>query len=169
LRKTPGWTAVMGGVLALGIGLTTAIFSVAYNVMLRPLPYRDSGRLVAIQLTNVIESGLVRFNANASNWLEWRAQSKSFEDIALARTAVNFNLTGDGSPERVRGALASSNLAYVLGAQPRLGRNFTEAETLQDAKVALLSDWFWRRRFAADATVVGRRIQLNGETYEVIG
>ncbi len=169
LLKTPGWTAVMGGVLALGIGLTTAIFSVAYSVMLRPLPYPDPGRLVALQLTVVLSSGLARHNVNASNWLEWRAQSKMFEDIALARTSVNFNLTGDGSPERARGALASANLAYVLGVQPRLGRSFTEAETQQDAKVVLLSDGFWRRRFAADAAIVGRRIQLNGEAYEVIG
>ena len=169
LRKLPGWTAVMGATLSLGIGLSTAIFSLTYSILLRPLPYPDPDRLVAIQLTNVIPSGLVRFNTNASNWLEWRAQSKLFEDIALTRTAVNFNLTGDGSPERVRGAQASSNLAYVLGLQPRLGRSFTEAETQQDAKVVLLSDGFWQRRFAREPAIVGRRIQLNGEAFEVIG
>src|SRR5215475_9426440 len=71
LRKTPGWTAVMGATLALGIGLTTAIFSLAYGILLRPLPYHDPEPLVAIQLTAVISSGLARFNVNASNWLEW--------------------------------------------------------------------------------------------------
>jgi len=169
LRKTPGWTAVMCATLALGVGLTTAIFSVAYSVLLRPLPYHDPERLVAIQLTLTIPAGVLRFNVNASNWLEWRAQSKSFEDIALARTAVNFNLTGDGPPERVRGARASSNLPRALGILPRLGRAFTEEETQRDARVVVLSDGFWQRRFAGDPAIVGRRIQLDGEAFEVIG
>ncbi|MGH9935630.1 MAG: ADOP family duplicated permease [Blastocatellia bacterium] len=169
LRKAPGWTAVMGATLALGVGLSTAIFSLTYSVLLRPLPYPDTERLVALQLTHTISAGVLRFNVNAANWLEWRAQSKSFEDIALARTAVNFNLTGEGSPERVRGARASSNLTRVLGVQPLLGRVFTEEETRRDAKVALLSDGFWRRRFAGDPAIVGRRIQLDGEAFEVIG
>jgi putative ABC transport system permease protein len=169
LRKTPGWTAVMCAVLALGIGLTTAIFSVAYSVLLRPLPYADPERLAAIQLTLTIPTGVLRFNVNAANWLEWQAQSKSFEDIALARTGVNFNLTGDGAPERARGARASSNLTRVLGVQPLLGRSFTEAETRQNAKVVLLTDGFWQRRFAGDPAIVGRRIQLDGEAFEVIG
>jgi len=169
LRKSPGWTAVMCAVLALGIGLTTAIFSVAYGVMLRPLPYPDPGRLAAVQLTLTIPAGVLRFNVNAANWLEWRAQSKSFEDISLSRTAVNFNLTGDGPPERTRGARASSNLMRILGVQLLLGRSFTEAETQQDAKVVLVTNGFWRRRFAGDPAVVGRRIQLDGEAFEVIG
>jgi len=169
LLKSPNITLIAGFTLALGVGLSTAIFSLTYSILLRPLPYSEPERLVAIQLTNVIESGLVRFNANAANWSEWRAQSKLFEDIAIARTGINFNLTGDGSPERVRGARASSNLARVLGVGPRLGREFTEAETQQGAKVVLLSDGFWQRRFAGDPAIVGRRIQLDGEAFEVIG
>src|SRR5262245_18578003 len=169
LRRSPGWTAVCGATLSLGIGLTTAIFSLTYSVLLRPLPYPDTARLVAIQLTHTISSGVLRFNVNAANWLEWRAQSTSFEDIALARTGVNFNLTGDGSPERVRGARASSNLAKVLGLHPRFGRTFTEEEVQQDARVVLLSDGYWQRRYAGDPTIVGRRIQLDGEAFQVIG
>jgi len=169
LLKAPNFTLIAVFTLALGVGLSTAIFSVTYSILLRPLPYSNPERLVAFQLTNVISSGLVRFNVNAANWLEWRAQSKLFEDIAIARTGVNLNFTGDGSPERVRGARASSNLARVLGVQPRLGRAFTEEEAQRDARVVLLSDGFWQRRFAGDPAIVGRRIQLDGEAFEVIG
>jgi putative ABC transport system permease protein len=109
LRKSPGWTAVMCVVLAVGIGLTTAIFSLAYGVLLRALPYPDAERVVALYLTNTAAAaaGYSRFSVNATTWIEWRAQTKLFEDIAIARAAVNFNLTGDGPPERVQGARAS--------------------------------------------------------------
>jgi putative ABC transport system permease protein len=171
LRKSPGWTAVMCAVLALGIGLTTAIFSLTYGALLRALPYPDPERVVALYLTNTVAAaaGFPRFNVNAVNWIEWREQSKLFEDIALARVATNFNLTGDGPPERVQGARASWNLTRTLGVQPLLGRAFTEEETLSDAKVAVLSYGFWDRRFARDPSIVGRKILLNDESFEVIG
>jgi predicted permease len=171
LAKQPSFTLLAVFTLALGVGLSTAIFSLTYNILLRPLPYRDTERLAALQLTfkPTATAELFRFNVNALHWLEWRAQSQSFEDIALARTGVNFNLTGDGLPERVRGARASANLTRVLGVSPRLGRAFTEEETQQDAKVVVLSDGFWRRRFAGEPVVVGRKLQLDGEAFEVIG
>jgi predicted permease len=171
LRKTPGWTTVMCAVLALGIGLTTAIFSLTYGILLRALPYHDPERIVALYLTNTVAAaaGFPRFNVNAVNWIEWREQSRLFEDIALARVATNFNLTGDGPPERVLGARASWNLPRTLGVQPLLGRAFTEEETLRDAKIVVLSHGFWDRRFARDPAVVGRKILLNDESFEVIG
>src|SRR5262245_12878331 len=171
LRKSPGWTAVMCAVLALGIGLTTAIFSLAYGILLRALPYHDPERIVALYLTNTVAAtaGFPRFSVNAANWLEWRAQTKLFEDIALARVATNFNLTGDGPPERVQGARVSWNLPRTLGVQPMLGRSFTDEEALRDAKVAVLSYGFWDRRFARDPAVAGRKILLNDESFEVIG
>jgi len=171
LRKSPGWTAVMCAVLALGIGLTTAIFSLAYGVLLRALPYPDPERVVALYLTNTLAAaaGYSRFSVNAPSWIEWRAQSRSFEDIAITKSAVNFNLTGDGPPERVQGARASWNLPRTLGVQPLVGRSFTEEEALRDAKVALLSYEFWDRRFARDPSIVGRKIFLNDESFEVIG
>ncbi|MGH9842929.1 MAG: ADOP family duplicated permease [Blastocatellia bacterium] len=170
LAKNPGFTLIAVFTLALGIGLSTAIFSLTYSILLRALPYPDADRIVTISLTNPVAAaaGVPRFSVNAANWMEWRAQSKSFDDIALARVALNFNLTGDGRPERVQGARASWNLSQVLGAQPRLGRMFTEEEAGRDAKVAVLSDGFWERRFARDPAIVGRRIQLNGEAFEVI-
>jgi predicted permease len=170
LRKSPGWTTVMCSVLALGIGLTTAIFSLAYGVLLRALPYPDPDRVVALYLTNTaaIAAGYPRFSVNAVNWMEWRAQSRLFEDIAITK-AVNFNLTGDGRPERLQGARASWNLPRTLNVQPMLGRSFTEEEALRGARVAVLGHAFWDRRFARDPAIVGRKILLNDESFEVIG
>ncbi|MBO0722938.1 MAG: ABC transporter permease, partial [Blastocatellia bacterium] len=171
LSKKPGFASLAALTLALGVGLSTAIFSLTYSVLLRSLPYRDSERLAALQSTaKFTPTGeLLRFHVNASNWLEWKEQSKSFVDIAIARAGLNFNLTGDGLPERVRGARVSANLAYVLGMSPRLGRAFTEEETRTNSRVVVLSDGFWQRRFAGDPGIVGRRIQLDGEGFEVIG
>jgi predicted permease len=171
LLKSPGFTAVAALTLALGIGASTSVFSLAYGILLRALPYPNPGRLATLWLTNsaAVAAGVPRFNVNAVNWLEWRAQSTSFDDIALTRVAVNFNLTGDDRPERVQGARASSNLPHVLGVEPRLGRMFTEEEATQDAKVVVLSDGFWARRFARDPDILGRKIQLNGEPFEVVG
>jgi putative ABC transport system permease protein len=171
LAKRPSFTLLAVFTLALGVGLSTAIFSLTYSILLRPLPYHDAEQLAALQLTVKFSATaeMLRHNVNASNWLEWRTQSKSFEEIALARAALNFNLTGDGAPERVRGARASANVTRVLGLSPRLGRAFTEEETRQDARVVLLSGEFWQRRFAGDPGIVGRRIQLDSVSFEVIG
>src|SRR5215471_18396705 len=171
LRRSPGWTAVMSATLALGIGLTTAIFSLSYSILLHALAYPVPDRLVTLWLTNTAAAAanVSRFNANAGNWLGWRSQSELFQDIALTRPWTNFNLTGEGQPERVQGARASWNLLQVLGVQPILGRMFTEEETRRDAKVAVISHGFWERRFGGDAGIVGRRILLNGVPFEVIG
>ena len=168
LKKAPSWTFVVGATLALGIGLSTAIFSVVYGVALKALPYPEPDRLMA--LWNGAPLGAYqRFNVNAPNWLNWRQRSRSFEDIALARLIANFNLTGDGVPERLQGARTSWNLPRVLRVQPLMGRAFTEAEQNSDAKVTVLSYWLWQRRFGGDSMILGRKILLNGETFEVIG
>ena len=171
LRKSPGWTAVMCAVLALGIGLTTAIFSLAYGILLRALPYSDPERIVALYYTNTVAAaaGYMRISVNAPTWMEWRAQTRLFEDIAIIKAAVNFNLTGDGPPERAQGARASWNLPRTLDVQPMLGRSFSEEEALRNAKVAVLSYRFWDRRFARDPAILGRKILLNDESFEVIG
>ncbi len=171
LAKNPGFSLIAVFTLALGVGLSTAIFSLTYSILLRALPYAEPERLAALQLTFKASAAaeMLRFNVNAMHWLEWRAQGQSFEDIALARTGVNFNLTGNGLPERVCGARASANLTRVLGVPPRLGRVFTEEEMQTDAKVVVLSDGFWQRRFAGEPGIVGRKVLLDGEAFEVIG
>jgi putative ABC transport system permease protein len=169
LRRTPVWTFVMGVSLALGIGITTAVFSVAYSVLLQPLPYKDPQQLVTLWSKSLDPGGIQRFNAIAAYWVDWRSQAKLFEDIALIRPVANFNLTGDGQPERLQGARTSWNLPAVLGVNPQLGRVFTEEETQRGARVAILSYAFWQGHFAGDPAVVGKQIQLNGEAFDVIG
>ncbi len=168
LRKTPAWTAIICSMLALGIGLSTAIFSIVYSVLLQPLPYPDAQNIVALWPSSR-KAGYSRFNVSAALWLHWRKYATLFEDIALTRPIANFNLTGDGVPERLQGARTSFNMPLVLRVRPLLGRIFTEEEQRHDAKVAILSNGFWKRRFAGDPGVLGRKIQLNGEPFEVIG
>ncbi len=171
LMKNPGFTLIAVLSLALGIGLSTAIFSLAYGILLRALPYPDTDRLVTLWLTNsaAAAANVSRFNTNAANWMDWRAQSELFEDIALTRAVANFNLTGDGPPERVQGGRTTWNLPQVLDVQLLLGRMFTEEEAGRDARVAVLSYGFWQRHFGGDPAVVGRSMQLNGAPFEVIG
>jgi predicted permease len=167
MRKAPLWTLVVTTTLALGIGLSTAIFGVVYGVLLKPLPYPNADRLVAIW--NSAPGAYQRFNVSGLNWLTWRDRSRSFDDIALARVIANFNLTGSGTPERLQGARASSNLFRVLAVEPLAGRVFTEEEQNSDAKVAVLSYGLWQRRFGGEPDIVGRKILLNGAAHEVIG
>ncbi|MBV8733075.1 MAG: ABC transporter permease, partial [Acidobacteriia bacterium] len=168
LRKTPGWTAVISATLAIGIGLSTSVFSVVYGVLLDPLPYREPARIVALW-PSAPKHGYPRFSVSAALWLHWRAQSKLLEDIALTRPIANFNLTGDGPPEHLEGARASANLANVLGAEPFAGRFFTAEEEKRDARVAVLGYSLWKHRFGGDLAVIGRKIQLSGEPFEIIG
>ena len=168
LRKTPIWTAVIGLTLALGIGLSTAIFSVVYGILLQPLPYASPGQIVALW-PSAPKYGYALFSVNAALWLHWREQSMSFEDIALTRPVVNFNLTGDGPPERLQAATTSANLLSVLGAAPLVGRGFTDREAQANARVAILSYGLWQRRFGGNPGILGRKLLLNGEPYEVIG
>jgi putative ABC transport system permease protein len=167
-RKTPAWTAVVSATLALGVGVSTAVFSAVYAVLLQPLPYPHSDRLVAVWLSSP-QSGYARFYVNAALWLDWRKSATLLQGVALTRPVANFNLTGEGTPERLQGARTSSNLPSVLGVKPLLGRTFTEEEQQSDAKVAVLSYAFWKRRFGGDPGILGRKIELNGEPFEVIG
>ena len=168
LRKTRAWTAVISLTLIFGVGLSTAIFSIVYGVLLQPLPYPDANRLVAIWLS-APHSAYARYHVDAALWLDWRRDSRLLEDIALTRPVANFNLTGEGTPERLQGARISFNVPRVLRMKPLLGRTFTEQQQQSGARVTVLSYAFWRRRFGADPAILGRKIQLNGEPFEVIG
>ena len=168
LRKTPAWTAVISLTLALGVGLSTAIFSVVYSVLLQPLPYPNAEQLVALW-PSAPRGAYQRFNVSAALWMEWKKRSTLLEDIALTRPIANFNLTGAGTPERLQGARTTANLFSVLRMEPMLGRAFTEEERRNDARVAVLSYGFWKRRFGGDPGIVGRKIEMNGGAYEVIG
>src|SRR5262245_12050860 len=148
--RNPGFTFVTVLTLALGIGATTAIFSVVNAVLLRPLPYRAPDRLALV------------FNARGQDFLRWRDQSKAFESMA----AFNFNttdLTGSGEPERLAVASVSTDLFATLGVAPALGRAFTPADDTEGGPlVVVLSDSFWRRRFGSDPQVIGRALTIEG-------
>jgi putative ABC transport system permease protein len=167
-RKAPGFTATAALVVALGIGTTTAIFSVVYGVMLRPLPYDEPERLVALWSRVPGPSQRVRLNAADQRALV--AGNTVFDDISLATAPQNFNLTGSGEPERVVAARLSSNVLSVLRVRPVLGRAFTLADEQRGpAPVVLISHGLWKRRFGADPGIIGRTITLSGSPYEVIG
>ena len=169
MRRTPGFAAAAILTVALGIGATTAMFSVVYGVVLQPLPYREPDRLVNLWNT-AIKRGLPRANVGMANVYDWKARNHVFEDIAALRAVANFNLTGQGEPERLNGSRVSANLFPVLGVTPLLGRTFTEDEDeIGHEHVAILTYGLWVRRFGADPAVVGRTISLNGEPHTVVG
>jgi len=167
LLKQPGFTSIAVLTLALGIGANTAIFSVVHAVLLRPLPFPEAERMVAIQ---ELGPDGKRRQATPANFLDWRAQSTVFEQIAAIHER-EANLTGEGGePERIRLAVASAAFFDVLGVRPVRGRLFQPAdEAAGHAPVIVLGHGLWRRRFGEDPEIVGGTVALNGQSYTVIG
>ena len=170
MRRSPGFAAAAMLTIALGIGATTAMFSVVYGVLLRPLPYGDPDRLVNIW-TSAPNRGLPRAYVGMANVYDWKARNHAFEDVAALRAVANFNLTGQGGePERLFGSRIAANLLPVLRVSPILGRGFTEDEDeIGHERVALLSHGLWRRRFGGDPAIVGQSISLSGVPHTVVG
>jgi putative ABC transport system permease protein len=169
LRKMPGFTTVALLVLAAGIGANTAIFSVVNSVVLRPLPYPGSDRLALIFETD-LKDGVQREGASGPNFLDWKERSRSFEDMAILEVGTG-TVTGEGEPEQVTGLRVTTNFLSMLGARTVLGRSFTAAEGAGQARypVAVLANGYWKRRFGADPSVIGKTFTLNSEAYTVIG
>ena len=171
LTKNPGFSIVAVLTLTLGIGACTAMFSLVHAVLFRPLPFRDSDRLVWIE--NVGSGGLSARTTRVDNFLEWSAQNRSFEELAAYFAFFDYSrytLIGSGEPRRLRGVGISKNFLGILGVQPMLGRGFTDEECAWNGrKAAMLSHAFWRQDFAADPNVVGRTITLNGDPTEIVG
>jgi len=170
LMREPGFAAMAILSLAIGIGANTAIFSVVNGVLLRPLPYREPDRLVAIRevipkLAHLYPS----LPVNLNHYFEWRKRCRALESIAAVRTA-EFNLTGDGEPELLNGAQVSANIFHVLGVNPRYGRAFLDEEDPDGhQRVVVISDSLWRRRFGGDPAILGRSILLGGRPHVVVG
>jgi predicted permease len=160
--KMPVFTGIAVLVLALGIGANTAIFSVVDAVLLRPLPYRDSGRLVTILLDGDNP-------VSAANYTDWRDQSNSFAAMGAA-DYWSPNLTGVDSPEHIAGLKVTQNLFPMLGIEPLLGRLFVQGEDKEGAdREVILSYRLWQRRFSEDRNVLGKPIVLDGNAYMVVG
>ena len=167
LLKQRGYTSVAVLTLALGLGASTAIFTVVNAVLLRPLPFDDPGRLVYLRESRL--PGLPEFSVAPGNFLAWQAQNHTFEAMA-AYGGGSFNLTGTGEPERLLGDRATANLFTLLGVHPVLGRTFTADEDRAGGPdVVLLSYGLWQRRFGGDPAIVGRVLSLDGQPYTVVG
>jgi predicted permease len=166
LMKSPGFTAVAMVTLALGIGANTAIFSVVNAVLLRPLPYPESNRLVFL---GEWSEQVPEMSISMANFNDWRAQNKVFESM-VPYQGDNVVLTGRGEPERVRLRRITGGLFPTLRVKPILGREMTfEDDRVGAAPVALLSEGFWERRFGKDPSIVGQKIILDGEPFTIIG
>lgn len=165
MRTHRVWSAAALVTLALGIGANTAVFGLVWTVLLKPLPYHEPDRLVALWNR---WKGAPQATLSDPELLDYAERSRW---MGIAAHAVGtLNLGGIGEPERLPGAFVTTNLLDVLGVAPALGRGFrTDEEREGNGRVVLLSDGLWRRRFAGDPGVVGRRVSVDGEPFEVVG
>jgi predicted permease len=167
LRQAPAFGAVAMLALALGIGANTAIFSNVHDLLLRPLPYADSDRLVMVWE----DASFASFPKNTpapANYFDWKEQNRVFTDMAATRGNA-ANLTADGPPEQVVGRAVTANFFSVLGAGPLLGRTFTSEEDRAAAPLVIISYRLWQRRYAGDPSVIRRTMLMNGAPYTIIG
>jgi putative ABC transport system permease protein len=169
LAGNPGFTIVAILTLAIGIGANTAIFSVVNAVLLRPLPYPESEKLIVVrERSKTFERG----SAGYMNWLDWHAGQRSFTDLALVRRE-NFNFSmgaGVGAPERILGVRASAGFLSVIGFKPVIGRDLTPAEDLSGApNVILISENLWRKHFGGSPSVLGQTALIDGLQREIAG
>jgi putative ABC transport system permease protein len=168
LRKNPAFSIVAVLTLALGIGANTAIFSVVNTVLLKPLPFKDSTRLVIVWETDR-EKGRQRDQVSSGNFADWQNQNQAFEDSAAYFNWTN-NLTGLDYPERLKSALVTGSFFQTLGANAALGRTLHPDDAQADRdSVAVLSDGLWKRRFGASPEIVGKTITLNRTGIVVVG
>jgi predicted permease len=168
LLKTPGFTFVAILTLAIGIGGNTAIFSLVNAVLLRPLPYLDPDRL-AMLWTDDPKRNIREEGTSYPNFLDWRSQNQSFTDLAICSRGNPVVLTGGDESERVMGDLVSANLFPLLGVTPALGRTISPADEQHRARVVVLSHGLWQRRFGAAPEAIGKTVEINGKTSQVIG
>src|SRR5262245_34087305 len=168
LLKNPGFTLVAMLTLAVGIGANTAIFSVVNAVILRPLPYQDPDRL-AMLWTDDPKRNIREEGTSYPNFLDWRNQNKLFTDMAICSRGNPVILTGGDEPERVMGDLVSSNLFPLLGVTPVLGRTISPDDEQHRTRVVVLSHGLWQRRFGSVPEAIGKTVEIDGRTSQVIG
>ncbi|HWF90009.1 MAG TPA: ABC transporter permease, partial [Pyrinomonadaceae bacterium] len=169
LIKNYAFTVVVIATLALGIGANTAIFSFANGILLRPLPYPQSERLVFLDET-ALKRGIDSMAVSYPNFLDWREQNKVFEDIGVYFGANRFALSGAGEPVEVRGSYISHGLFEILRVSPQLGRTFTADEDRPDEDaVVILGDSLWRKNFGGDPNIIGRKIMISNRARTVVG
>jgi putative ABC transport system permease protein len=167
--KAPGFTAVAILTIALGIGANTAIFTIVNALLIRPLPYPEADRLVMLWQDMRARGGPADEWASPGNFVDWRAESSLFESVA-AIGGWRPTLTGAAEPEALTGEQVSHEYFSALRIAPIVGRDFTAADDVPNAaRVVVISDELWQRRFGRDPSVIGRRLMLSGEPHEVVG
>jgi predicted permease len=166
--RNPGFALLAILTIAIGVGANTAIFSIVNEVLLRPLPFEHPDALVLVSHSNR-QTRQNLGNGSPANFLDWRKRSRSFTGLAAYRGAA-FTLASTDRPEPVRGALVNANFFDVLGVPPTHGRTFRSDDEGPGApRVAVLSDGFWRQRFAGRRDIVGQTVRLNDEPHAIIG
>ncbi|HUI73474.1 MAG TPA: ABC transporter permease [Candidatus Acidoferrum sp.] len=166
--RNPAFFLFVVAVFALGIGANTAIYAVAYNILLRPLPYRNATRLVMVW-EDASAFGFPQDTPAPGNFASWRAQNTVFQDMAALRNR-RFNLIGERNPEQFRGTEITANMFPLLGVRPELGRNILPSEDKPGAnRVVILSHGVWMANFGGDPEIVGKQISLNHASYSIIG
>jgi putative ABC transport system permease protein len=168
LLRTPLFTLCTIAALAIGIGATTALFSVVHALLVKPLPYKDAGALVVLWEHN-LPRNRPRNVVSPANFLAWRERSRSFDGMA-AFTQNRVTLTGQGEPQELAALVTSANIFDVLGVGPMLGRGFSAGEDREgSAQVMVLSHAAWLRQFGGDATAIGRQVTINGQPVTIVG
>ncbi len=167
MRRNPGFTAVAILTLALGIGANTAIFSIINAVFLRPIPLRDADRIYVVARTGNQLGGL---SISLPIYITWRDHRDAFEAFGLMGYGGHVTITGKGDAERILSLGATDEFFSLIGVQPALGRAFSHEECLPNgAKVAILSDSLWRRKFSADPNVIGQSVTIAGVPRVIVG
>src|ERR1700730_6170405 len=168
MARKPGFTAAAVIIIALGIGANTAIFSLVRAVLLRPLPFANPDRLVMVW-EDAAYIGFPKNTPAPANYADWKARNEVFEDMA-AVTGRDFNLTGDGEPEKVYAYRVTASFFSVLGVEPALGRALAPEDDRPEAnKVAVISYPLWQARYGGQPGIVGRDILLDDKKYTVVG
>lgn len=172
MRANPGYAIASIVCAAFGIGITAAIVSASYAILVRSLPYRDSDRLVAIYSENAVH-GYKEANISWPDFVSWRDDNRAFTGVAIwswnTKTLTNM-AGGNEEAERISGADVSWNLFQLLGVAPMLGRQFLKEEDAPGRNFeVIISHGLWQRRFASDSTIVGKTIQLDGRAWTVVG
>ena len=168
LLTAPKFTLAITLILALGIGANSALFTAIDRVVVRPLPYRDAGRLTMLW-EDFTAFGVPKNRVSPATYLDWRKRTRTFEDLAAHAGPMHLNILDGGTPEEVLGQSVSASLLPLLGVQPLLGRTFNVSEEAPGSKVIMLSYGLWQRRFLGDPNIIGKAIQLSGEKYDVVG
>jgi putative ABC transport system permease protein len=167
--KTPGFSLIAVATLALAIGANVAIFSAIDAVLLHPLPYPDAARLVSLG-ENLLHFNLSKIPASPPEVIDYGKMATTFAQIGAMDAAGAFTLTGDGNPETIPGMHITASIFSMLGVKPVAGGLFTAAEEQYGQHhVAVISEGLWKRRFGSDPSIIGRNIQINRESYRVMG